>query len=387
MDAWSQDIHICLHSGEDAERYEGASVPPIFENTHFVFPTFEEFVQAHRNESERYVYWRGTNPTVQIVERKLAMLERGERCKCFASGIGAMAAALLSCVQNGDHVIGVGHLYEETKKLLAYIERFGVTHSITRTTNVDEIERTIQPGTKVIVMESPTSLTFELVDLRRVAELAKSRRVTTIVDNTWATPLLQKPLELGIDIVVHSASKYMGGHSDFLGGAVIGGEAFIRKLFDHEYLLLGAALAPLEARMLLRGLRTLPVRLQAHRDGGMKVAQFLEDHPAVAVVRYPGLHSHPQYELGLQQMRWTTGLLGFELKEASYESVKKVLNRLKVFRIGFSWGSYESLAMSPNYGDNAAQLAAEGIGQGLIRISVGLEPVEELLEDLNQALQ
>jgi cystathionine beta-lyase len=383
---YGQDLRICTHLGDEYSRFHGAVVPPIYENTLFVFPTFEEYVKARSDEMKHYVYWRGTNPTVEIVERKLAALEGGESCKCMASGMAAIAAALLSQVRSGEHIVCVSHVYEESKKLLQYLEKFGVSYTVTSSTSIADIEAALRPQTRVIFMESPTSYTFQLVDLQAVSRLAKDRGIRTIIDNTWATPIFQKPLKLGIDMVVHSASKYLGGHSDLGGGAVIGSEEDLKSIFNNEYLLFGAAMAPFEARMLLKGLRTLPLRLKAQEQSALQVASFLEGHPEVSCVHYPGLESHPDNALARRQMSGTSGLLSFELRQANFEAVKSFINRLKLFQIGVSWGSFESLILSPNEGTNEEQLRSEGISPGLIRISIGLEDTRDLIRDLDEAL-
>lgn len=382
----ARDRAILTHLGDEYERFQGAVVPPIYENTLFVFPTFEEFVKAHKEERKHYVYWRGTNPTVEIVEKKLAALEGGESCKCFASGMAAIMAAILSQVKAGDHVVCVSHIYEETKKLLDYLLKFGITYSIAASVAMEDIRSALRPETKVIFMESPTTLTLRLVDLKAVATLARERGIKTVIDNTWATPLFQKPLQLGIDLAVHSCSKYLGGHSDLVAGAVVGSNRDLEALFYAEYQLFGAALAPFEARMLLKGMRTLPLRLEAQQAAALEVARRLEAHPAVGRVHHPGLPSHPDHGLAQRQMTGTTGLFSFELKDASYEAVCRVINQLKLFRIGVSWGSFESLVLSPNEGTNEEQLRKEGISPGLIRISIGLEDPSELIRDLDQAL-
>jgi cystathionine beta-lyase len=381
-----KDIQICTHFAEDSEKHYGAVVPPIYESTLHVYPTFQEFVDADKDEQNNYMYWRGTNPTVEIAERKLAALERGEQCKCFASGMSAISAALLTFLSSGDHVLFVGNVYGPTTDLLTYLEKFNVQHSTVYSTSITDIESNIQPNTKVIYLESPTTMTFQMVDLEEVAQLAKKRDIKTIIDNTCATPLYQKPLTMGIDVVVHSLTKYLGGHSDIVGGAIITNAELIKKIFYNEYLLLGAAMPPHEAWLLLRGLRTLPIRMKNHQESAIQVAQFLEDHPAVRKVNYPGLESHPDYELGKMQLTGYSGLMSFELHQSSFEAVAKVIDSLKLFQIGFSFGSFESLVLSPNYGDNLEKLKLKSIDSGLIRISVGLESVQAIINDLQQSL-
>lgn len=381
------DEHVCTHLGDEYERFHGAVVPPIYQNSLFVFESFERLTEAMKDEQSSYLYWRGTNPTVEIVEKKIAALEKGEKCKLFSSGMAAISSAILTFLQAGDHVLSVSNIYGPTTKFFSYIEKFGVSHTNTPSTDLDVIESLIQPNTKVMYLESPTTMTFKLLDLKAVSSLAKKYGIKTIIDNTWATPVFQNPITFGIDIVVHSVSKYLGGHSDLVGGALITSKEIMDHLFYHEFQLLGGVMPPYEAWLVMRGLRTLPLRMKAHQESGLKIATFLENHPSVKKVNYPGLKSHPDYELGKQQLKGCSGLMSFELTNNSFDSVRNVINSLKQFQIGVSWGGFESLVISPNYGYNTEQLINSGMDPGLIRISVGLENVDELMEDLDAALK
>ncbi|OLS35914.1 PLP-dependent aspartate aminotransferase family protein [Bacillus sp. MRMR6] len=387
MTKQSSDEHIVTHLGDEYERFHGAVVPPIYQNSLFVFENFEQLTEAMKDEQSSYLYWRGTNPTVEIVEKKLAALEKGEKCKLFSSGMAAISSAILTFLQADDHVLSVSNIYGPTTKFFSYIEKFGITHTNTLNTDLEAIESLIRPNTKVIYLESPTTMSFKLVDLKAIAALAKQRGIKTIIDNTWATPIFQNPITYGIDIVVHSVSKYLGGHSDLVGGALITSKEIMDHLFYHEYQLLGGVMPPYEAWLLMRGLRTLPIRMKAHQESGLKIASFLQEHAAVKKINYPGLPSSPDYELGKQQLKGYAGLLSFELKNNQFESVRNVINSLKQFQIGVSWGGFESLVISPNYGYNVEQLVKSGMDPGLIRISVGLEHVDELMEDLDAALK
>jgi cystathionine beta-lyase len=387
MTKHSSNEHIVTHLGDEYERFHGAVVPPIYQNSLFVFENFEQLTDAMKDEQSSYLYWRGTNPTVEIVEKKIAALEKGERCKLFSSGMAAISSAILTFLQSGDHVLSISNIYGPTTKFFTYIEKFGISHTNTLNTDLDAIQSLIRPNTKVIYLESPTTMSFKLVDLKAIASLAQQRGIKTIIDNTWATPIFQNPITYGIDIVVHSVSKYLGGHSDLVGGALITSKEIMDHLFYHEYQLFGGVMPPYEAWLLMRGLRTLPIRMKAHQESGLKIASFLEESSAVKVVNYPGLESSPDYKLGKEQLKGYTGLMSFELKNNTYESVRKVINSLKHFQIGVSWGGFESLVISPNYGYNVEQLVKGGLDPGLIRISVGLENVDELLEDLESALK
>ncbi|MCM3724952.1 PLP-dependent aspartate aminotransferase family protein [Neobacillus cucumis] len=383
---FEQDKQICMHYEDDRGRFHGAVVPPTFQNTLFTYPTLGELVEAVQSEKHHYVYGRGTNPTVEVVEKKLAALERGEDCKTFSSGMAAISAAIINSVQSGDHILCVSNLYYSTMELLKYLGKFNISHSVVYSTNTEEISQVIQSNTKVIFLESPTDMTYRLIDLAEVSKLAKANGIRTIIDNTWATPLFQKPLTFGIDIVVHSASKYLGGHSDVLGGALITSKKIMETLFKKEYLLMGAAMPPSEASLLLRGIRTLPLRMTAHQENALKVAEFLESHPKVAMVNYPGLRTHPDFELGQKQLTGYSGLMSIELSQADYRQVEKVINKMKAFKIGVSWGSFESLVLSPNLNNNEGKLLKEQISPGTIRLAVGLEDVNVLIRDLEQSL-
>jgi cystathionine beta-lyase len=377
---------ICTHLGDEYNRFHGAVVPPVYQNSLFVFEDFEKLTEAMQDEQGSYLYWRGTNPTVEITEKKIAALEKGEKCKLFSSGMAAISSAILTFLKAGDHVLSISNIYGPTTKFFTYMERFGITHTNIDSTNLEMIESSLTSETKVIYLESPTTMTFKLLDLKAVSNLAKRKGIKTIIDNTWATPIFQNPIDYGIDIVVHSVSKYLGGHSDLVGGALITSKVVMDQLFYHEYQLLGGAMPPYEAWLLMRGLRTLPIRMKAHQETSLKMASFLYNHPAVKKVNYPGLESSPDYLIGTQQLKGYSGLMSFELKNNSFEIVRKVINSLKQFKIGVSWGGFESLVISPNYGYNAEQLKANGLDPGLIRISAGLENCDELINDLESAL-
>lgn len=363
----------------------GAVNPPVFENSLFTFETAGELGEAIRNEDERYVYWRGTNPTVDLAQRKLAALERGERAKCFGSGMGAIAATISSLVKAGDHVLVLGAVYGPTTQFLRYLEKFGVTH-----THVDDLEgcdSAITASTRLLYFESPSYMAYAVVDIAEVTAWARERGLVTVMDNTWSTPLFQKPLTLGVDLVVHSLSKYIGGHSDLVGGVVIGPSRLIRPLALTEYQLYGAAMSPHDAAKVIKGLRTLPVRMAGHQERGLAVAGFLADHPAVRRVNYPGLPSHPGHATALRQMSGFSSLFSLELATDSRPVVAAFIDLLRYFRIGVSWGGFESLVNAPALSTEESVRATMGIPIGLVRLSVGLEPADALIKDLGLALE
>ncbi|WP_018662801.1 trans-sulfuration enzyme family protein [Heyndrickxia acidiproducens] len=380
------DQEICLNFEEGREEFGGAVIPPVFGNTVFTYPSFEALAQADLHIESHYVYRRGKNPTVEIAEKKLAALERGEQCITFSSGMAAINAALMNSLGRGDHLLLIGHIYSTTIALVQYLEKFGITYSTVYDPGEKMIEQSIRPNTRAIYIESPTHMLYRVVNLKRIAEIARRRNICTIVDNSWATPLFQKPLTWGIDIVVHSASKYLGGHSDCLGGAVISSKKRMESLFNQELLLLGAAFSPYDASLLIRGLRSLPLRMKAHEANAKEVAAFLQNHPAVKAVHYPGLPTQPDFGVAEEQMLGFSGLLSFELHQTGFENMVKLINALKVFKIGVSWGSFESLVWSPFYGSNEKQLQGEKLGLGLIRLAIGLEDPNLLIDDLQQGL-
>lgn len=381
------DEWICTHHGDDYEAYKGAVVAPIFQNSLHVFPSAEAKEAFDANCSDgQYVYGRVGNPTVELVEKKIAALERGDAAKCFGSGMAAISSALMSCLSSGSHVIGVKNMYGPAYRFLTeYMQKFHIEVTFVNGTDISEFRNAIRENTAAIYLESPTTFNLQLQDLQEVSKLAKLHNITTIIDNTWCTPLLQKPLEFGIDLVVHTLSKYMGGHSDIIGGVVVGRSELIDKIAVNERELFGGILHPFEAWLVMRGLRTLPVRLKQHQENAMKIAQFLEDHPKVSRVYYPGLPGHPQYELAKKQMKGCSGLMSFELT-ATLDKVRQFVNSLQMFKIGVSWGGFESLVIIPCASWSDERCKEFSLSKTMVRIAVGLENVDELMEDLYSGL-
>jgi len=368
----------------------GRSVsPPLLESSLFTFGSYEDFEEAFRRGGVP-IYTRGINPTTRLFEEKVAALEGAEDAKAFASGMGAISAATLAFLSSGDELVCVRNVYGDAFKLFTrLLPRFGIATRFVDGTDPSEVERALSPRTRVLYLESPTSLTFELQDLRALARLARERQIVTVIDNTWATPVFQRPIEMGIDVVVHSASKYLGGHSDVVAGVVAARRDLIAQITRITYPVFGAVLGPFEAWLLLRGLRTLPVRMAQHYQSALQVAAFLEGHPRVRRVHYPLSRSHPQYELGLRQLSGGSGLLSVEL-DTDERGVARFCNALRLFRMGVSWGGFESLACpasvlraSPEQPKSVTEF---GVPESLVRLHVGLEPVGALLEDLDGAL-
>ncbi len=382
---------LLAHYAEDRAGHTGAVVPPLYQNSLFVFEDWQAIDEAFDDRYENPIYSRGTNPTVRMVEQKLAALAAGESARLFSSGMAAITAAVLHFVDARDHVITIKNVYGPANNLLnRYLSRkMGLRTTAVSGESITEFEQAIEDDTRLIYLESPSSAVFSLQDIKAVTSLAKDRGIATIIDNSWATPIYQKPLEMGVDLEIHSVSKYLGGHSDLVAGALIGSDEHIRPISLSEAELLGAKMAPFEAWLLLRSLRTLPLRMKQHEQSALAAAAYLEGHSAVKLVRCPGLKSHPQYDLAREQMSGTSGLMSFELATDELARIQSFVNALDVFQIGVSWGGHESLVYAPaiSYLKELPpeQFAALGISLGDIRISVGLEDVDDLIADLDAA--
>ncbi len=369
------------HYAEDRSSAFGAVVPPIYQTSLFTFDSMQSISDAFNNSEESFIYTRGNNPTAKIVEEKIAFMENGECAKLFSSGMGAISSAILSCIKSGDHIVAVETVYGPTISLLAeyLLEKFDIKTTFVKA-DADEIINATKKNTSLIYLESPTSLVFEIIDLEKVTNYAKANNIKTIIDNSWSTPIFQKPLNLGVDISVHSVSKYISGHSDIVAGVVISTKERIKSILKQEHALFGAKISPLEAWLILRGMRTLPVRMNQHSKSAMLVANFLKDHPKIIKVNYPGLESHPNHNLAKKQMSGFSGLLSF-IVDSNLEGTHRFVDNLKYFNIGVSWGGFESLALN---------LARDGkdksIPPGLVRMSIGLESPKDLIEDIEKAL-
>lgn len=382
-----------LLAHDDERNPNGAVVPPIFQNSLFTFENWDSIDQAFDNRLESFIYSRGKNPTVKLVEQKLAALAGGEKAQLFPSGMGAISAAVLHCVKSGGHVIAIKNLYGPANNFLtSYLKpKFDIEVTFVEGKDVADFEQVIQQNTSLIYLESPSSAVFSLQDIAAVCKVAKDKGIKTIIDNTWASPVYQKPLAMGVDLEIHSCSKYIGGHSDVVAGVVIGKAESIDAISLQEYEWIGAKMAPFEAWLLLRSLRTLPVRMKQHQENALAVASFLENHPKIELLRYPGAKAFDQKELAQNQMTGLTGLMSFKIKSNDIGKVKAFVNELNLFQIGVSWGGHESLIYAPaiSYLKELSPEQFEGLGISLgdMRISVGLENKEDLIEDLENALQ
>lgn len=384
-----KDDMTLTHLGDEYDRYLDAVIPPIFMNSLHVKKNMKDLNSVERFSDENFIYGRESNPTVMIAEKKIAALEHGTMALCFSSGMSATTSAILSVCNAGDHVICIRNIYGPTKIFLdQYCEpKFNITTTYVKGDDLAEIEAAVQSNTKIIVFESPASLVFNVCDIRAIVKLAKAHGIRTLIDNTYCTPLFQKPLDMGVDFVMHTATKYLGGHSDIIAGALVSNDTEIMQgIACRERELYGSILGPMEAWLLIRGLRTLRVRLEAHQAAALQVAEYLEKNPKVKAVHYPGLASHPQHELIAKQQTGSSGLLSFEL-DTSFENSEKMCDSLEVFQAGVSWGGFESLKSMPFYKLSESEVAWHGGSRSIIRLHVGLEGVENQLDALEHALK
>lgn len=378
-----EDITLCVNGEDPDPTGPRPTSPPIVQTSLFTFPSLGALVEGLGNEYGSTVYSRGRNPTVQALEKKLARLERGESCSCFASGMGAVSAVMLGLLEAGDHVLFVNQVYGPTLQLAEHLKRFGIHHDIALDTSPEAVRSALKPETALVWMESPGTMLFRMVDVAAIADLAREHGAVSCLDNSWSTPLLQKPIEFGVDVVVHSATKYLAGHSDVVAGAVVSTHALMEQIFYRAYLLNGAPLSPFDAWLLLRGLRTLPARMREHEAAGLRILDVLRNHPAVDAVFHPALQDRTLVD---QHLRGFSGLLSFTLKRATFDAVSTVVDGLQHFLPGVSWGGVESLAISPQRPGPWPDPHPTGLPPGLIRLSVGLEGASTLAEDVTQAL-
>ncbi|MDR3389838.1 MAG: aminotransferase class I/II-fold pyridoxal phosphate-dependent enzyme [Rudaea sp.] len=381
--------YILNHLGEDRETYRGAVSPPIFQTSIFAFRDVASMRESFRDEFRRTTYTRGNNPTVEILRKKVAALEGSEDCLMFGSGAAAIAAAVIASVAAGDHVICVDKPYSWTRAVLRdLLARFGVTNTFIDGTDMANFEQALTPATKLIVLESPNSMTYEMQDLAAVARLARDRGIRTLCDNSYASPLNQSPIALGIDMVAHSATKYLNGHSDVVAGALCASEKIIREVFRGPYMTCGAVLSPHDAWLMIRGMRTLSIRMQRIAQTTRHVLHFLETHERIEKVYYPHATSNPQFGLAQEQMHGASGLLTIELRVDDVAGVERFCNALRRFLMTVSWGGYEAL-MFPVCAVAPAHAPIAGTGAlplSLVRLSIGLEEPDVLIADLAQAL-
>lgn len=380
------DLSFILNEyAEERENYFRAVAPPIVQTSNFAFETVDDLRKSFEDEYSTWLYSRGLNPTVEILRKKLAALDAAEDCLVFNSGAAAIFAAVLANVKSGDHIISVQGVYTWARKMFEEIlPRFGVTHSYIDGTEVANFANAIQPNTTVIYLESPNSWTFDLQDLQAVAELAKEKNIITICDNSYCTPLYQQPIALGIDLSIQSATKYISGHSDVVAGVLSGSNKMMAKIFNSEYLTIGSGIQPFNAWLLLRGLRTLPTRLERITKTTEQIVTFLQNEPLVEKVIFPLAPSFAQFELAKKQMKGGCGLLTFILKVESVEQVEVFCNALQHILMAVSWGGYESLIVPKCAGIPKKQFNKTDQWHRSLRLYVGLEEADYITSDLNK---
>lgn len=374
--------------GEEREKYFNAMSPPIIQTSNFIFPDIDDFRQAVQNELDSHIYTRGNNPTVEILRKKIAALEGTEDALVFASGSSAIAAAIMSCVSQGDHVICVRHPYSWTTSLLnRYLARFGVTHDFVDGTDLKAIEELIRLNTKLLYLESPNTFTYELQDIEACVAIAKKHDLLTAMDNSYASPLFQQPAKLGVDMVLHSVTKYINGHSDVVAGVLCSSRAIIEKIFFDELMTIGGIVSPHDASLILRGLRTLSIRMEKIQRSTAIIVEALKNHPKVKRVLYPFDPDFPQYALAKKQMSGCGGLFTVEMDVPTIDDLLSFIRKIQRWKIAVSWGGHEALVLPMAALYNLPGRADPHIPWQFVRFYVGLEEPEYLLKDLQQALE
>jgi cystathionine beta-lyase/cystathionine gamma-synthase len=373
--------------GEERENYYNAVSAPIIQTSNFAFRKVDDLRKAFEDEMSSYLYSRGLNPTVEILRKKLAALDEAEDCLVFNSGAAAIFAGILANVKAGDHIVSVKSPYTWAQRMFDIVlPRFNVTTTYIDGTSLQNWERATQASTVLYYLESPNSWDFALQDLKAVASLAASKKITTFIDNSYCTPLYQQPIEMGIDLAMQTATKYIGGHSDTLGGVLSGSHIMIKKIFDSEYLNIGSGIQPFNAWLLIRGLRTLPARLDRITKTTNEVLQFLKQHPRVERVIFPFDESFSQYELAKKQMTGACGLLTIILRTKKMESIVRFCESLQHIMMAVSWGGHESLVIPKCAGINKSDFDPANEEHRYVRLYVGLEDAAYLVNDLEQAL-
>lgn len=383
---------IAIHAGQGKNPF-GALSTPIYQTSTFVFDSTEQGGARFAGKEEGYIYSRLGNPTTTVAEEKIAALECGEAAAATSSGMGAISSALWTLLRAGDHVIADKILYGCTFALLCHgMTRYGVEVEFLDTSDLEAVKKAMKKNTRVVYLETPANPNLKISDIEEIAKIAHTNEYTkVVVDNTFASPYLQKPLMLGADLVVHSATKYLNGHGDVIAGFVVGNKELITevKLFGIKDMT-GSVLGPTEAHLIIRGLKTFEIRMQRHCENAMKVAEYLNAHPKVSKVYYPGLKDHEGYEIAKKQMTGFGGMMSFEL-EGGFEAGKTLLNNLEMCALAVSLGDTETLVQHPASMTHSAytkeELKEARIPEGLVRLSVGLENIEDIIADLDKAFE
>jgi len=381
----------CVWSGEEGYLMQGATQVPVVHSVSFGYKDMDEWLQVALDQKPGHIYGRTTNPTVAVFEDKIRRLEGAQAATSASTGMGIISSALFTFLSPGDRVVSVKDTYGGTNKIFQeFLPRFKIDVALCDTTDHEAIEQEIVRGCKLLYLESPTNPTVKVVDIARLAKAGKDAGAIVIVDNTFATPINQNPISLGVDLVLHSATKYLGGHADALGGVICGTKELVKQVF-HFREINGATLHPMAAYFLLRGMKTLELRIERQNKSAMKIAQFLESHPEVGQVFYPGLESNPGHDIAKKQMMGFGGMMSFKLREDDFDAVRRFLPRLKFAHAAANLGAVETIVGPPATTSHVEctieERAAMEIPESLIRYSTGIENVEDLISDLNQALR
>jgi cystathionine beta-lyase/cystathionine gamma-synthase len=360
--------------------------PEIVQTTSFYYDTYEDFLEITDDEKNSFVYTRGSNPTTKELENMLAKLENGEKAKVFGSGMGAISATLLTILKHGDHVLMLNTVYGTALSLGKYLDKFGVEVTNVYVDKASDISQHVRANTRAIYFESPSSQHFTLLDLEEIGRIAKENDAYSIIDGTWASPLFQKPLDHSIDLVVHSLTKYVGGHSDLLGGVVIGKEELVDDIFEHGHQLLGSVISPLNSWLAIRGLRTLPVRMEYHSNSVKKFIDAIKDDERIHKIYHPYAGDDYQQRLAKKYLTGYGSLLSLEFVDEDFDKIKEFVNMLDYFSIGVSWGGFESLVLPSFKGNNTEKLNYRGFKKSHIRLYIGLEDPDTLIKDFKDAM-
>lgn len=379
-----------IHAGENRQRYADSITTPIFQTATYVFKDSKDIEDYTKHGKARFEYGRYGNPTEQVASRRLAALEGAEDCALFGSGMSAITTSILALVQSGDHIVITDDAYKKTLEFCsAYLQRFGVGCTIVPFGDYGALDAAVRPNTRFIFSESPTNPYLNIFDLDKLREIAKKHNVLTLIDSTFATPYNQRPIKFGVDLVLHSCTKYLAGHNDILAGAVLGRSELIEQI-RALHKAIGGVIDPHCCYLLLRGLKTFPLRVERQNQTAMAVARFLESHPCIRRVYYPGLESHPHHEIARDQMSGYGGVVTFEIK-GTLNTAKRFLDSLKLCFIGPSLGGVETLITHPAtvtyYDCSRKERYKLGITDTLIRLAVGVEDCDDLIDDLDQALR
>ncbi len=380
-----------VHGGQKPDGVTGAITPPIYQTSTFAFKDAEHGARLFKGEEEGYIYTRVGNPTIDLLAKKIALLESAEAGVVFASGLAAIFSTIITIAGSGDHIISDDTIYGGTySQFNQVLSRLGISVTFVDTADLNRVEGAIKENTKLIFTETPANPTLKIVDIAGCAEIAHRHNIPLIVDNTFATPCLQRPIELGADVVVHSMTKYLGGHGDLIGGITVGTDEFIEELNAETAIEVGATISPFNAWLTLRGLKTLALRMERHSTNAMQVAEYLQSHPKIERVYYPGLESHPGHSLASKQMSGFGGMLGFDVKGGK-EAGKTLMDRVELCTLAVSLGDVDTLIEHPASMTHSTYSEEEclkvGIKPGFVRLSVGLENPKDIIADLDQALE